>query len=350
MLDYIIVGSGIAGLCFAEIALEAGKKVLLFENDSLHTSATAAGVYNPIILKRYSVLSDAQEQLNVSRAFFSSVQNRLGVNLLTDIPVLRRFSSISEQNDWFQAMDKPGATPFMSNKLVPNSNAQIEASFGFGEVLQTGFVDTAKFVDTLRADYIKSGHLIKETFAYKWLELTNDSFAYKNFTAKKIVFAEGFGINHNPFFDVLPLAGTKGEILTVKIKNLAVKEIIKAGVFILPLGNDVYRIGSTYEWNDKTENPTEAAKEQLLQSLSELTKLPVELVDHLAGIRPTTTDRKPIIGSHPKHQNMNVLNGLGTRGVMLGPYCANQLFNYIESGIEINPQMDIARFSGLFAS
>ncbi len=41
---------------------------------------------------------------------------------------------------------------------------------------------------------------------------------------------------------------------------------------------------------------------------------------------------------------MFVLNGLGTRGVMIGPYIANQLYNFIEKGISLDTEINIDRF------
>ena len=41
---------------------------------------------------------------------------------------------------------------------------------------------------------------------------------------------------------------------------------------------------------------------------------------------------------------MHILNGLGTRGVMLAPYLVKALFENIEFGKELKPEMDIKRF------
>ncbi len=48
----------------------------------------------------------------------------------------------------------------------------------------------------------------------------------------------------------------------------------------------------------------------------------LKLFNILAGVRPTVKDRRPLIGTHPMHSQLHVLNGLGTRGVMLGPAMA----------------------------
>ena len=66
---------------------------------------------------------------------------------------------------------------------------------------------------------------------------------------------------------------------------------------------------------------------------------------HVAGIRPTVVDRRPLVGGHPEHQNMYVLNGFGSRGVLIGPYASKQLFDHIESKTDLDPEMDIQRFT-----
>jgi glycine oxidase len=69
------------------------------------------------------------------------------------------------------------------------------------------------------------------------------------------------------------------------------------------------------------------------------------VISHFAGIRPTVKDRKPLIGTHHQYNNIHILNGLGTRGVMLGPAMAIALFEHIEKGTPIAPEVDIKRFS-----
>ena len=50
MIDYLIVGSGIAGICFAETALQNNKTIIIYDNDSQNSSKIAGGIYNPVIL------------------------------------------------------------------------------------------------------------------------------------------------------------------------------------------------------------------------------------------------------------------------------------------------------------
>ena len=119
--------------------------------------------------------------------------------------------------------------------------------------------------------------------------------------------------------------------------------VIKSSVFILPIGNDLYKVGATYDWKDKTNNPTEEGKKELVDKLKELISCDFEIVEHFAGVRPTVKDRRPLVGTHPIHSQLHVLNGLGTRGVMLGPYLANQLFQHIENAVPLESEINIER-------
>lgn len=343
MTDYIIVGAGLAGLAFAQTALENGKSILVFDNDSQHSSQTAAGVYNPVILKRFSRLQDAQQQLDSVKAFYADIESLIGKKYNIDLPILRRFASIEEQNNWFIASEKEGLSPFLSTNIVRDKFPGIDSPFDFGLVKQTGFVDTQAFLADFRRFLKVAGSFSEESFDYARLEQKEDFVQYGNIQAKNIVFCEGFGIKSNPNFNYLPLEGTKGEIIVIRT-NLKIDAIIKGGVFILPNGDGTFKVGATYEWIDKTEIPSEAGKQELIEKLKEIISVDFEIIEQKAGIRPTVKDRKPMLGTHDKYPNFHILNGLGTRGVMLAPTMAKLLYDKIENGAEIPSNVNIARF------
>jgi hypothetical protein len=68
---------------------------------------------------------------------------------------------------------------------------------------------------------------IEETFDYSKIHIENNYIQYNNIRAKQLVFAEGFGLHNNPYFNNLPLDGTKGELLIIKSENLNLIEISK---------------------------------------------------------------------------------------------------------------------------
>lgn len=344
MKDYLIVGCGLAGISFAEMLFQEGKTFTVIADESQNSTLVAGGIYNPVIVKRLSMPANAGEHMAYIKPFYAEIERRLDVKFDFPMPLYRKFASVEEQNDWFMATDKPHLSEFLSPAIVHSEYQNLPSPFGFGEVLHTGYVDTVKLVGSYKKFLRDSGWLVEGTVDYSQLEINDDYIAFKQHKAKHIVFAEGFGIHANPFFRQLPLAGTKGELLLIKAPDLHLDVVVNAGIFILPVGDDYYKVGATYEWTDKTNIPTEAAKDELLQKLEEVITCPYDVIKHYAGIRPTTKDRKPLIGTHPDYKNVHLLNGLGTRGVMLGPPMARQLYEFIENGRELDKTVDLRRF------
>lgn len=343
-VDYIVVGCGLAGIAFCEQLRASNRSFVVFDNQSQHSSQVAAGLYNPVILKRFTKVWNAKSQLALALPKYKLLETLLNIKLDYKLPVYRKFASIEEQNEWFIASDKPVLSDFLSTKLIQNTNSYIRADYGFGEVLHSGRIRTTQLVKSYK-NYLKDNGMISENrFQYELLEVFPDGIQYKNITSKHIVFAEGYGLSNNPFFNHLPLNGTKGEMLTIKAPDLKMDFILKSSVFIVPLGDDLYWIGATYEREDKTHNTSEKAKEELIEKVKQIINCSFEVVNQVAGIRPTTKDRRPLVGSHSEHKNVFVLNGLGTRGVMISPYVAEQLFKHIESGDELDSEIDIRRF------
>lgn len=344
MTDYLIIGSGLAGIAFAEIALQNNKSIKVFENHSQNSSWIAGGLYNPVILKRFSEVWKSQEQINIVNHFYSRLEDKLKVQVDFKIPIYRKLYSVEEQNNWFVASDKPNLAPFLSTTINYSKYNGIESPYGFGEVMQSGYVDTALLLKSYHNYLLEKGFIVLETFDYNQLELHSESVVYQGQSFKKVLFAEGFGLHANPYFSQLPLDGTKGELLIIKAPDLDLNVILKSSVFILPLGNHLFKVGATYNWDDKTPTPTPEGKKELLEHLKGLLHCDFEVVDHLAGVRPTVKDRRPMIGTHPKHSNLHILNGLGTRGVMLAPAMAKELYDHLENGQPIDPFVDIKRY------
>lgn len=344
MIDYLIIGCGLAGISFSERALQNGKSILVLNNNSQNSSKIAGGLYNPVILKRFSEVWQAQEQLSIMNDFFSVLEKKINCKVDFKMPILRKFYSVEEQNNWFAASDKVALSPFLSTRLISKKYSGIDSPFGYGEVLHTGYLDTALLLEKYKTYLVENEMYLEESFDYDALEEINGGIRYKNIAAKHIVFAEGFGIHANPYFNHLPLDGTKGELFIIKAPDLDLDVIVNTSVFILPLGDDLYKVGATYNWKDKTDLPTEEGKAELIERIKEILTCDFQIVSHFAGVRPTVKDRRPLIGTHPNHEAMHILNGLGTRGVMLGPAMAKALYEHIEHKKPLDKEICIKRF------
>lgn len=344
MIDYLIVGSGLAGISFSEMALSHDKSILVLDNNSQNSSKIAGGLYNPVILKRFSEVWKAQEQLVLMKEFYHVLEEKLQMKVDFKMPILRKFFSIEEQNNWFSASDKEPLAPFLSPQLVSKKYAGIDSPYSYGEVLHTGYVDTALLLTKYRDYLIGNNWFREEAFDYALLQFEQNSVRYKDVEAKHIIFAEGFGLHANPYFNHLPLDGTKGELFIIKAPELVLDVIVNTSVFILPLGNDLFKVGATYNWKDKTDLPTEEGKVELIERINEILNCKFEIVEHFAGVRPTVKDRRPLVGTHPDYSSVHILNGLGTRGVMLGPAMAKALFDHVENKLPLESVIDIKRF------
>lgn len=342
-VDYLIIGSGLAGISFAQTCLQNQKKILVLNDNSQNSTTIAGGLYNPVVLKRFTKIWEAEAQLKIAIPFYKKLETLLQEEFLYEIPLLRKLNSIEEQNNWFTASDKPTLSDYLDSNLETLENEFITNNYKFGKVNYTGFLDTKKLKESYTNYLISKNSYLEETFDYSKLVIQENYIEYNSIIAKQIVFAEGFGIHSNPYFNNLPLDGTKGELFIIKAKNLNLDKIINSSIWILPIGNDLYKVGATYNWADKTTNQTEEGKNELLSNLKDLISCEFEIIEHLAGIRPTVKDRRPLLGRHHEHKNLYILNGMGTRGVLFAPYLSDKLFQYIENNIELDNEISINR-------
>ena len=166
----------------------------------------------------------------------------------------------------------------------------------------------------------------------------------------KIIFAEGYRGTNNPYFGYLPLDPTKGEVLTLAIKGLDQSEIVNRKCFVLPTDDGFFKLGATFTWKTTDFSLTEGAKEELLSQYADLVDKNYELIDHEAGVRPTVSDRRPLIGEHPEHKGIYIFNGMGTKGYMIAPYFSRHFAEHLVDGTELLDEVNITRFKKRFYS
>lgn len=349
-VDYIVVGCGLAGIAFCEQLRMHKNSFIVIDDNSQQSSKVAGGIYNPVVLKRFTSAWKAEQLIDAVPKFYNALEAYLNKKLNFKMPVYRLFTSVEEQNNWFTASDQPVLSKFISPKINNIDNQHIQADFGMGEVLETGRIDTKQLVNLYTVKLRSEKRLIQQAFEFEHLKIGDRLLNYKDIEATYIVFAEGFGLKRNPYFNYLPLVGSKGEYLMINAPELKLDIVLKASIFIIPLGDDLYLAGATYNNEDKSLTPTVIKKQELLIKLQKIISCDFKIVDHLSGIRPTVKDRRPLVGRHPKFKNLAILNGLGTRGVMIAPYAAEQLYNTIEKELTLEAEIDIRRFNHLFVS
>jgi len=172
------------------------------------------------------------------------------------------------------------------------------------------------------------------------LVLNETGVTYKDFSASKIIFCDGVEAQNNPYWETLPFLPSKGEILTIKA-DMNLSHILNRKIFILPVGENLFKVGSTYSWKFENASPTEAAKAELITQLKSIIKIPFEVIDHTAAIRPTVKDRRPMIGLHKHYAQVGIFNGLGTKGCLLAPFFADHFAGYLSGKNELMEEVDV---------
>lgn len=341
--DVLIVGFGLAGWAMTESLQKANKSFVVIDNvpHAPSSSRAATGIYNPTVLKRFRAIDRAQKLMDYSIPYY---KQRKYKSIDHPNEILRVLSTAAEQNDWLVAADKPSLARFLDPTIQMSPNVHIHAPHGVGTVQQTGWIDVPALLNNAKDALSTKGIFIHERFDHASLTMASSGIEYKQWKASYVVFAEGVGILTNPWFSSLPLIPNKGEWLVISCPGLGLDQIIKGSVFIVPLGEDRYRVGATYNRDCEEASVTNKARIWLEEQISKYVKLPFTVLSHGAGLRPTVPDRRPLLGQHPKHPRLACINGLGSRGVLWAPYAAFLLTDSLFQGKSIPNEFDIHRF------
>lgn len=347
-VDYLIVGLGIAGTCFAKKCIEAGKTFHIIADNKPSASHIAAGLFNPVVIKRFNPVWRYEYQMDLLKKTFGEFETLLGGKYIHSYPVYRIFSSEQEINTWKKKIEsKESLKKYLNPEPIKNHYDLIESPFDFGEVKETGWIDLAGVLNDFMVKY-ESDITIAE-FNYDLLQI-DSVLTYENIKANKIVFAEGIKVKNNPFFNFVPVIPNKGETLVVEIDAEMPQVTLNSKNFLMPFGENKYYIGATYDREWDTELPTEANKKLLIKQLKHYYKGDFKILEHRTAFRPTTRDIRPIIGEHPQFPNLYILNGMGTRGTFNSPDMSTALFNYIEFGEPLIKEADVKRFYKLIST
>jgi len=337
--DVILVGHGIAGAVLAEVLQQRGLRIHVFNNRREgNASLVAAGVVNPIVFKRDIPSWRAGELLPIADTFYRSWQERYGASFWHPLPMVKIFPTLHERDQWERVLHGTDSSPFIVQRTEFDvDQAPVSAPHGYGTVTQAAWLDVPAILAAQREELIGTGRLTEQDVLLENIVNEPDHIRIGNVRARWLVHCTG------PFSPAQGLAPVKGETLVVRIPGLGFKNMVHRRVFILPLGDDVYRIGATFDWANVWTGTTVEAREELLGMLSAFVKLPIEVLGHSYGVRPATKDRRPLLGRTGPHEAM--FNGLGSRGVLLAPWCAMHLADHLFDGTVIEAEVSCDRFS-----
>jgi len=339
-VDYIIVGGGFAGFFLAHQLQKENRSFVIFNGEQISGSHISAGVCNPVILKRFSTFWKSKEQMDYLKTIFSEIESYTGKNYIINEPVARIFHDEAEKKQWLKNSNKDDLKPFLDPDFITLDS--VENPLESGIVKNSCRIDVENFFKDMFQYFDEKGIIINDSFDHDSIDTENST--YKDFQFKKIVFCEGIHTKDNPYFDQIPVLPNKGHCLEVKIDGPIDPYIIKKKHFLFSLSDKRFYCGGTYDRFDQTEEIDPEFVKELETGLQVFYKGNYSINKIKTAFRATVDDRRPILGTHPEFTNLHIFNGLGARGVLNGTYFSKVMFDYLESQIDLNPEIDVKRF------
>ncbi|MBN4060682.1 FAD-binding oxidoreductase [bacterium AH-315-I20] len=330
----IIVGNGLAGSLLAWTLLKYGADIQIYGDKSINASRVAAGLINPVTGQRFVLADNTPEMLSFAKSFYQNIEQALNISCFHEKPMFRLFSSPKEQENCKKRQKNSKYADFLTQKPIPST-----INHEHGGIVQqhTAWLDTNTLLDALH-QYFEQQNCIR----------------YQKYTPQKtvqtVMYCEGYQMMNNPLFSWLPLQPAHGEIITCTTDKALPDAIINKSKWLLPIDENTCRVGATYDTKITTPTLLETSKSQLHQFAKDIFKEThaFEVTQHQAGIRPTTLDKQPFIGFHPKYQNIAIFNGFGSRGSLMIPWYAHQLcHNNIPAKANISRYNDLAASVGI---
>lgn len=349
-IDYLIVGQGLAGSALAAQLLLRNKSIMVMDKPALNTSSTVApGLFNPLTGRKMVKTWMAEEVFGYLDTFYKHIEEVTSQRFFYQKPIYRPFLSIEEQNEWAAASIDPSVSAFVQQVFTTSAYPHsINDPFGGLLLQQSGYLNTKEYIAAVRCWLTEKGAFAEEVLDENALVIGEENVQYKQYTASRIIFCEGADVKKSRLFGWLPIKPLKGETLEITAA-LPQGTIFNRGVYVVP-GRDSgsWRAGATYEHGTIDAGISEKGRQELESKLIQLITVPYTVTSQQAGIRPTTPNRRPVIGCHPEYKNVAVFNGFGTKGVSLAPYFSEVLIRSLENNEGINKEVDISRYNSLY--
>lgn len=308
----------------------------------------AAGVINPVTGRWMTKTWNFNQLLPEAEITYRAIERQFGIHIYHPIPEIRFYQNAEDLKRVGRRLRNPRYQDVLSDLTAAGEAApEFNDEHGSFQINQAAYVDLPKVVDSLRTLFAADGLFRDESFQHSDLNKCSEGWKYHDLVTQNVIFCEGAAAQNNPWFTKLPLKPAKGETLLCQSPTLQFPHtLFHHKKWFLPYPDGSFRIGATYDETDLDQAPTEAKKRELLNAAHEALKEKHSIIvtKHLAGIRPSTHDSRPIIGAHPSENGLYILNGLGSKGASVAPLMSRQLTEHILHGSPIHAEVDLTRF------
>jgi glycine/D-amino acid oxidase-like deaminating enzyme len=367
--DYLVIGAGSAGCNIAHILEKKSVKVLVVDKEGIAGSASgAAGAFlSPLPGKQNLYNSFVNDALEFSLKFYEN----LLINGINKKGVLRvptdNFNDEKLKNNHL-------SYKYFSSQYLQKISSNFKHINGY-------FYENASIIEPklvcekllLKCDFIKKD--------IKSLNYIDGYYLFDNFKAKNIVLTQGVSpsLLKLPYMNISPIFGLKIDVkTTTKIpfnihKNISISTNKSDGTVSIGATSQRHDLQNMKceTTCDKCEfyiNTDEAQISTLLTQANELIKLDdVEVVKVYKGARASIKSYFPVVGKainydlslskYPSikkgatlkpellsyHENIFIMNALGSRGFVFAPYLAKILSEHILKNKEIPKELSLEK-------
>ncbi len=353
VVDFVIVGQGLAGTTLAWQLRRRGFSVLVIDREgSGSASRIAAGLITPVTGKRLAKSWRWEELYPAAVAFYRALEADTGEAFFHQRPALRLFANDAEREEFHRRAGGMLAGLVRVAEDIPAAFAAPIGEIAGFEMPSAARLDVPRYLDASRDHFRRHDAYLCEEVEPRDVELLADSVRLPRLEveARSLVFCRGFSSGSDPWFGSIRFNAPKGEILTLRIPGLTEERVIHRGIWLAPVGmtreaaSGFYRCGSTYTWDDLNCEPTAAGRAEIESRLREFLRLPFEVIDHRAAVRPVIDAGFPVLGRHPEFPQLAYFNGLGSKGSLLAPFFAEQLAACLAGERDPDPEVDVRRF------
>jgi len=343
-VDYLIVGQGLAGSAMAMALLDKGASVMVIDKEKPNSATrVAAGLVTTLAGKGMNPSWRQSEYLPEALAYYRKLEKVSGRKLFHEQELLKLFDNKKQQAKFER---KKEDVSDWHSEAKPEDLAAWVAPHGGFLMQQGGWLDTNAYMEVIQQ---KLGeNYARREFDADLLELENDGVRYEEICSKAVILCLGVDglAGENNRFHFLNHRSAKGEMLLVKIEGKPLDKIISKNGWLVPIGNQLYKVGATYEWYDMQGQTTEEGRTQVETKLKAmLGNDGYEVMDHTAGVRPIVRKSQPMVGTHPRYSQVKLFNGLGSKGVITAPSVAKHFAEHLIDGAALDSDLDTEEFS-----
>ncbi|MCU4155337.1 FAD-binding oxidoreductase [Carboxylicivirga sp. A043] len=323
--DVLIVGQGLAGTMLSYHLLKQNITHKVIDVPKIgHASRVAAGLINPIVVKRVTKTWQAELFYPYAYQLYQELEVKLKTKFYYPMSISKLYGKDDHQF-WQYRNAKEQLDDYISVVSRYDLPEDIKQPYGYGTIKTCARLDMATMLDAYRQFLIKEDILIEADFNDDDLVLSNEGVGWNGLKAKHIIFCRGAFDEHSRFFKYLKWNNTKGELLEAEVEGLELDTIISKGIFVMPIGQQHFKIGATYahHWSDLI--PTDEKRRELLDKWKRISDSSLTIKEQLTGIRPTLADRRPVTAFLDATPQLGIFNGLGSRGGLMAPYLAMEM-------------------------